>query len=287
MNMRNTGLLFLALAAAVPACSDDNKNVVPDAAGSTDAGSGGTAAATLTASSDALGTRLLDKDGKTLYFYVKDVASSGASTCDATCQTTWKLADLGTTTTVGTGLTASDFTNITTTGSAQTVWKGRPLYYFTGDTAAGMTAGEGKGGIWFVARAYNLFFAVNSTIANAPEGGADKNATFLTNGAGRTLYVFTPDTRGVGATLPKNTCQADPCLSAWPIWEKPATLTTVVIPSTVVAADVSSFDDNGKQQFTYKGQPTYFFATDTAPGQVVGSTKPMWFTVNAAWNGTF
>jgi predicted lipoprotein with Yx(FWY)xxD motif len=294
MNMRNTGLLFLLLAAAVPACSDDNKTVTPDAAGSTDAGAGGTAAATLSTST-TLGAHLVDKDGKTLYFYINDVPG-GASACTGACLTSWPPVDLGTTTTVGDGLTAADFASITTSGAAQTTWKGRPLYHFAMDAAVGDTKGEGAAsGHWFVARAYNLFFGFNTAIANAPAGGADKTAPFLTDGKGHTLYVLQTETPASGATPPVQKCgvtTAAACAAKWPLWEKPATLTTPVVPSTVTATALGSFTaEGGKTQFTYKGWATYFFAPDSvtqeAPGAVAGAAVANWHAINKDWDGTF
>jgi len=300
MNMRNTGLLFAVLAAAVPACSSDD-NSATDAGAAADAG--GTAAATLSASTAALGAHLLDKDGKTLYFYVKDVAGSGVSACDATCQTKWKLADLGTTTTVGTGLTAADFT--TTTAGGQTAWKGRPLYYFLADTTTGATGGEAVGGLWFVARAYNLFFAVDATVDATAVGGADKTTPFLTAGNGRAIYVFSTETPATATTPPVTKCgptdgtgtTVGACAKKWPLWAKPATLTTdPVVPSTLKASDLSSFNaESSMVQFTYKGWPTYFYApldTSTPPvnvpeaaGKKGGALVASWYAVAGAWDG--
>ena len=36
-------------------------------------------------------------------------------------------------------------------GSMQVAYKGAPLYYYAGDSAAGDTNGQGVGGNWFVA----------------------------------------------------------------------------------------------------------------------------------------
>lgn len=293
MNMRNTGLLFVVLAAAVPACSSDNNSNAADA-GAADAASGGTAAATLSTST-TLGAHLVDKDGKTLYFFINDVPG-GASACTGTCLTTWPPADLGTTTTVGDGLTASDFTSITTNGAAQTAWKGRPLYHFAMDAAVGDTKGENAAsGHWFVARAYNLFFGFNTAIAKAPEGGADTSAPFLTDGKGHTLYVLNTETPGTATTPPTTKCGVTSfptCAAKWPLWEKPATLTTPIVPSTVTATALGSFTaEGGKTQFTYKGWATYFFApnstTQEAPGAVAGAAVATWYAINKDWNGTF
>jgi len=285
MNMKNTrNLLALALFVAATGCSDDKASNAPDAAVAADAAQ--TATVSLS-TAGTLGAHLVDKDNKALYFYVPDVVLSTKSTCNAGCVGNWPVFNAPSPT-VGDGLTAADFGSITRDdGSTQTTWKGRPLYYYGADTA-GTTAGEAKGGIWFVARAYNLFFATNAAVTPA---GAAIGTPFLTNGAGRSLYVFKNDTRGVSGGAPTSACTAaaNDCVTKWPVWEKPATLTTVVLPSTIPAADVTSFTNPNpaKVQFVYKGWPTYFFNADTAAGQVAGaSVSPTtWFAVAPGFNG--
>ena len=304
MNMRNTGLLFLVLGAAVPACSSDNNSTPTDAAAGSDAASGGTPAATLSTSA-TLGAHLVDKDGKTLYFYVADVPGS-PSACTGACLTTWPPADLGTTTTVGTGLTAADFASITTNSAAQTTWKGRPLYHYSMDAAVGDTKGENaNSGHWFVARAYNLFFAVDSTVDATAAGGTDKTTPFLTAGNGRAIYVLSTETPATTTTPPVTKCgptdgtgtSVGACAKKWPLWAKPATVTTPVVPSTLNAADLSSFNaESSMVQFTYKGWPTYFYAppdTSTPPvnvaepaGKKSGALVANWFAISGACNGT-
>jgi len=272
-------VLGLALVLAMSACGDDG-NATADAPATPDAPA---AAPTVKLSSEGtLGARLVDKDGKSLYFFANDTAGANASACAAPCAM-WPTFDVQSPT-VGEGLTASDFSRFDKGGGVfQATWKGRPLYYFANDTAAGATGGEGTGGRWFVARAYNLFFAASATIT--PSGGTAANAPFLTSGAGRTLYAHDTDTRGAGATAPESKC-ADPC-TAWPLWEKPAALTTPVVPSTITAADLTSFTRQGKLQFVYKGWPLYFYGTDAEPGQVAGASVATWHPLSGGFSGTF
>ena len=109
----------------------------------------------------------------------------------------------------------------------------------------------------------------------------------LTNGAGRSVYVFETDTRGAGSTAPTSACTSTTCIAAWPVWEKPAAVTTPVVPSTIPATDVAFFDNGGKQQFVYNGWPLYFHTPDVNPGQVSGASVPLWHAVNNAWSGRF
>ena len=279
--MRNIQrLLLLALVSIAPACSDDAKD-----APTPDAGSPAVAAVSLS-TANSLGAHLVDKDGKTLYFYVKDVAGSGVSTCTGACLTTWPAADLKSPTVVGDGLTAADFG--TTTAGGQTTWKGRPLYTYSMEASATSATGEAKGGIWFVARPYNLFLASVANGLKIPQGATTTDAPFITNGAGRSLYIFKNDTRGTASVQPKNTCTADAvCGPKWPIWEKPATLdlTKIVLPSTIPATDVTTITVGTQQQFVYKGWTTYFFAADAKPGDIAGANVALWYAVNPAFNG--
>jgi predicted lipoprotein with Yx(FWY)xxD motif len=285
MSMRNTRRLLTLAFVVIAGCGDDDNQTVdaspppppppPDAAGPSIALSPG--------------GYLVDSQGKTLYFFANDVPGSN-TTCGGAgtgCLTTWPAFDVQSPT-VGAGLTATDFARFDRGGGMfQTTWKGRPLYYYAMDTAAMPTAGDQVGGRWFTARAYNVFFGANATVT--PLGSTTANAPFLTNGAGRTLYVFRNDTPGTATTQPMSACgPGTACVAVWPLWLKPATLTNVVLPSNIPAADVSSFDNGGMVQFTYKGWPLYFYATDDLPGEVAGASVSVnWKTVNTAWNGVF
>jgi len=226
-----------------------------------------------------LGERLVDGQGNTLYFFANDVAGVAAS---AYAGSAWPPFNV-TLPTLGDGLEATDFDQFERSdGSYQATWKGRPLYYYAADTAANPTAGEALGECWFVARAYNLFFAAATAVA--PQGGA-ADAPFLTNGAGRTLYVFQKDTRGTTANVPKSDCSGT-CAETWPVWSAPASLASLALPSTIQPADLTSFTNGVADQFVYQGWPLYFYATDTAPGDVAGAKVANWYTATAAWNGT-
>src|ERR1700733_12358451 len=94
-----------------------------------------------------VGTHIVDKDGRTLYFFSNDV-NGGLSNCTGGCLTTFPIFNADpATTTFSDGLLASDFTTITlTSGDKQTTYKGWPLYYYTPAgvaEAAGQTNGEG------------------------------------------------------------------------------------------------------------------------------------------------
>jgi predicted lipoprotein with Yx(FWY)xxD motif len=272
--------LMFVLSVAACGSNNGNKEATDAPAKSIDApastGDGPTQAADISLSTaGGLGAHLVDSTGKTLYFFVNDIADSNASTYSGAA---WPVFDVQSPT-VGAGLSASDFSRFDRGSNVyQTTWNGRPLYYYANDTTADPTAGEGIGGRWFVARGYTLFFYANAAVT--PQGGS-ADAPFLTDGAGRSVYVFSNDTRGSGATAPTSACTGG-CATHWPLL--PA-VTTVVLPSTVPTADVTSFT-NGSSQFVFMGWPLYYYASDTGPGEYAGASVADWYAANGAWDGT-
>ncbi len=101
--------------------------------------------------SPTLGTYLADKNGLTLYTYGNDAAN--VSNCTGACLQAWPA--------YGPGISASGTFNLPmlpvnvatikgNDGMVQFTWKEMPLYYYSGDKAAGDTSGEGIGGVWYV-----------------------------------------------------------------------------------------------------------------------------------------
>ena len=94
---------------------------------------------------------------------------------------------------------------------------------------------------------------------------------FLTDGAGRTLYLYTKDTKDTTVCYGK-------CEQAWP------PLLTVDKPSLGSGVDASLLGTttrkDGTLQVTYAGWPLYYFAKDTAPGEVTGQgVQQVWYVV--------
>jgi predicted lipoprotein with Yx(FWY)xxD motif len=112
-------------------------------------GSGSTASAvTLKTASSPLGTILVDQDGKTLYLFEAD--SQNKSNCSGGCLNLWPPIMANGKATAGSGVSAGMIG--AATGSSQVTYAGHPLYWFSGDTKAGDTNGEGLddfGGEWY------------------------------------------------------------------------------------------------------------------------------------------
>ena len=228
---------------------------------------------TLKVATDArLGNHLVDGSGRSLYYFAKDVPAGGTraavSNCNAGCLPIWPIFDAGSV--VAQGIDATDVGQITRSdGSKQSTYKGFPLYYYAGDTAAGDTRGEGVNGIWYVVHVPAYSIALLSK--------TDEAASYLIDGAGRTLYYFSQDTVGTSTRAPVTACASAQCMANWPIYlaDQPT------VPSGLVAADFTVYTRaDGMQQSAYRGHPLYHYVGDTAPGQTNGRAVSGWHTVD-------
>jgi predicted lipoprotein with Yx(FWY)xxD motif len=101
----------------------------------------------------SVGTFLTGEDGKTLYIFKNDTVGSGKSTCSGDCATMWPpfTVDSKDQLKAGSGVTGALDVISRDDGTKQVTYKGAPLYYYSGDTKAGDTNGQGLFGKWFVA----------------------------------------------------------------------------------------------------------------------------------------
>jgi predicted lipoprotein with Yx(FWY)xxD motif len=98
----------------------------------------------------------------------------------------------------------------------------------------------------------------------------------LTDGEGRTLYLFTQDTEGA------STCSGG-CAEAWPAFtvEGEATAGEGIDQSML---GVITRDD-GATQVTYNGHPLYYYADDVNPGDTLGQGRgDVWYLLDAQGN---
>lgn len=232
------------------------------AAGSAGAQSPAAGGVTLTSTTNPAitGNFLTGAGGMTLYYFTPD--APGTSVCVDKCAGFWPPLVLaaGETATAGDGVTGVVGTIARPDGSMQATYDGRPLYYFTKDTAAGDVKGQDVGEIWFVA-------AVDGSVPAAPVYpialGTGAAATFLTGEDGKTLYFFSKDT-----TPGLSTCTGD-CLTAWPPFNNGGRDVFTAGPGvTGVVGEAVQAD--GKRQATYDGRPLYYFQGDAAAGDVTG-----------------
>jgi predicted lipoprotein with Yx(FWY)xxD motif len=99
----------------------------------------------------------------------------------------------------------------------------------------------------------------------------------VVDGAGKTLYMFTPDEDAGG----KPTCTAD-CATNWPAL-KADDAAAVSAGTGLDQTKVSVVDrTDGGKQVKYGEYPLYYFAADTAAGQTNGQGKAgKWYVVGA------
>lgn len=94
--------------------------------------------------------------------------------------------------------------------------------------------------------------------------------TYLVDGSGKTVYLFTQDEPGV------SNCSGQ-CIENWP-----AVSGQPQAGSAVNEGDLGTIQrDNGTTQVTYAGHPLYYFVKDAEPGQTTGQgVNDVWYLVS-------
>jgi len=234
-----------------------------------------------------LGKYLVDKEGRTLYFFVND--ANGQSSCTGGCEDLWPVFNIDNLTQekLGEGLPLAGFNTITTaSGKKQLTYKGWPLYYFAPfkngvneKEAPDQVGGEGFGGLWFVAKQDYTIMLANAQLAGHDGKNYLGNYTegigktiYFTNDKGHTLYTFKNDrfndNNFTAADFSNN--------GVWPIYETDK----IVVPSALDKSLFGSITVFGKKQLTYKGWPLYFFGQDS---QTRGLNKGVSFPAPGVW----
>ncbi|MGH3508603.1 MAG: COG4315 family predicted lipoprotein [Nocardioidaceae bacterium] len=138
-----------------------------------------------------------------------------------------------------------------------------------------------------IAASLMLLAACGGSSGGAASGGSSGPATvethssdlgtYLTDGSGRTLYLFASDTNN------KSGCSGT-CATYWP------PVNTTGAPSATGGATASMLGtitrSDGSTQVTYNGHPLYYYANDGAAGDIKGqgNTKfgARWWIVSPA-----
>lgn len=145
--MRRTMTLVAACVLLFAACGGDEEE--PSAGGQDQPQE--EAAATIEVASASLGDILADPDGNTLYMFVPDQEEDGEPTCYDDCAEAWPAFEATGDLTAGEGLDQSLLASVDRTdGTSQVTYNDLPLYYFSGDEAAGDTNGQGLMDVWYV-----------------------------------------------------------------------------------------------------------------------------------------
>lgn len=105
----------------------------------------------VTQKSSSYGTYLSDDEGHAVYMFTAD--SNGMSKCTDTCAKAWPPMMTSGAPIAESGVNTALLGTIPRNGSMQVTYAGMPLYYFSGDKAAGTTTGQGIdhfGGKWYL-----------------------------------------------------------------------------------------------------------------------------------------
>jgi predicted lipoprotein with Yx(FWY)xxD motif len=96
----------------------------------------------------------------------------------------------------------------------------------------------------------------------------------FTDGAGKTLYFFSPDVKGA------STCTGG-CLTNWPVFYKDLTN----LDPTISATDFGTITrEDGAKQTTFKGWPMYYFSGDIKAGDTNGeNVGTKWFVAKPTY----
>jgi len=148
------GLAFGAMLVAAACVGADDTPSPADVGPGATVGPSASAVAGFTlamANDPTLGAYLTGQGGMTLYVFARD--PGGLSFCSLDCATTWPplAGATGATITPPAGATGTFSTISRSDGIVQVTYNDMPLYYFSGDSAAGDTKGAGKDGVWYVA----------------------------------------------------------------------------------------------------------------------------------------
>jgi predicted lipoprotein with Yx(FWY)xxD motif len=226
------------------------------------------------AKNDELGSFLVDGNGMTLYLFTKD--APGKSNCSGDCLVKWPpltAVDLKQVK-AGPGVDASKLGLADLPDGKKIVtYNEMPLYYWINDKKPGDTTGQNVGNVWFVVPPSASVVPAMAEEIMINTAKDDKLGTFLVDGKGMTLYLFTKDTPG------KSNCSGD-CLVKWPPLVatdvKQVKVGTGVDASKLGLADIA----DGKKIVTYNGMPLYYWVKDVKPGDTTGqNVGNVWFVV--------
>ena len=218
------------------------------------------------AGNDKLGKFLADGDGNTLYLFTKD--TKGTSNCNGKCAQAWPPVIPDGQPTLKDGVNATVIsTTVRKDGSVQLTYNGWPVYYWYKDKAPGDTTGQAVDSTWWVISGEGNPIKP-AALAITP---TEKLGKILVDGAGRTLYVFTKDSKDTSACY-------DKCEAAW------APLLQTDKPTVSDGVDASMLGTtarkDGTSQVTYNGMPLYYFIKDQAAGDTNGQgVANVWYVL--------
>ncbi len=237
---------------------------------------------------EVLGNILVDAQGRSLYFFTRDV--NGDNHCAGNCESFWPVFyEDEIILKEGSTLKQSDFGTITLSDGTtkQNTYKGWPLYYYSpgGDGVVedpGEISGEGVNSVWYIAKPdYSLMIADDQLVGNDGKNYTSEYiegegiTKYFVDSMGRTLYIWVNDAKDTNNfTAPDFSNNG-----VWPIFyaEIPN------LPSGMSMDDFGEIMVHGEKQLTYKGWPLYYFGQDENRGENKGVSVPapgIWPIIN-------
>jgi predicted lipoprotein with Yx(FWY)xxD motif len=239
-------------------------------------------------SNTTYGDIITDGEGRSLYFFTKDV--NGIAHCTEGCLLVWPV--FYTEKVVleeGSELSADDFDEITLDDDTkQTTYKGWPLYYYSSTAdgnieATGNVGGDGVNDVWYVAKeSYDLMVADAQLVGHDGKNytsdyvEGDGVTKYFTDIEGRTIYMFTKDAKNTNNFTASDLSNN----SVWPIFYAEID----DLPSYLDKSNFGEITVYGNKQLTYKGWPLYYFGQDAERGDNKGISFPspgVWPIVNS------
>lgn len=135
----------------------------------------------------ALGTVVVNANGRTLYHYTPD--SKGHAKCTGACAATWPplVVKAGTKAVAGAGIKAAKLGTLKRPdGTLQVTYGGFPLYTYSGDAKAGQANGEGLEGKWFALSPAAKLVKPAAASSNPYGAPATSTGSTATTGSGST-----------------------------------------------------------------------------------------------------
>ena len=228
-------------------------NLIPVREGESEASTILMATGSVKLTSDDSEVKKEEREGFALYTSSDDVP--GVSNCVGGCVEVWPplLAHEG--------ADATPPFELVDRGNGLQQWavNGAPLYFFKDDLAPGDINGDDKGP-FSLARIAPVAIASVTDVGSTFVGNGDlvdANGVADASQQDFSLYVFANDEIGI------SNCTG-PCADVWPPLFAAAGSTDFGDFTVVERTDPEGL------QWTYKGQPLYFFAQDSSPGEATG-----------------
>ncbi|WP_206486135.1 hypothetical protein [Thalassotalea sp. G2M2-11] len=220
-------------------------------------------------SNNVIAINRMNKDGFSLYTFDQDSIDQ-INCLSENCINNWPplVADQG-------ARTYGKFSTIDHGEYYQWAYNGIPLYLFANDNAAGDMLGDGVADVWHLASTAPAIFRMNQAgtlltstgITHVLAEDSEGSGNFVdkqTNQDQFTLYIFDNDDTNV------SNCSGS-CAVNWPPF--------LAQDSDSAIGDFDIFTrDDGHRQWSYLGDPLYFYIGDTDKGQANGDG------INGVWH---